>query len=257
MVDYFAFLSRAVADLTTNTAEQRQAVYDRARAILDARVRDSKEPLSSSQIVTQTAALEVAIQRVEALAQGDVTPRPVEFEPIVRSDDAARPTAPARARGRWLYGVAALALVGSVVVLLAAGYQLTRRSPRLAETTSPSVNYVFLQQPVFYRSSHPAGTLIVDKAQYFLYLIRSNTVALRYGLGVGPECQDTAGLYRVGRKDPGPKALLFGTTYRIQATGAQDGIGRGTAAGCFALLGDDAIGIYDRTPVDERVIVMN
>lgn len=257
MVDYFSFLSRAVADLTVNTADQRQAVYDRARAILDARIQDTKTTLSPSEIATQTAALEVAIQRVEALAQGEVEPRPPEFEPTIDGNDAVRHAALAPRRSVWLYVIIGLAGFGALLTLAAAGHFWSRRTPRLAETASLSANYVFLQQPVFYRSEHPAGTLIVDKAQYFLYLIRSNTVALRFGIGVGPQCEDTAGLYRVSRKEADTKALLFGTAYRIQGSNSPTTVGRGSAAGCFALLRDDATGLYDRTPVDERIIVMN
>jgi lipoprotein-anchoring transpeptidase ErfK/SrfK len=34
---------------------------------------------------------------------------------------------------------------------------------------------------VFYRSQHPAGTIIIETAERHLYLIESETRALRYG----------------------------------------------------------------------------
>lgn len=38
---------------------------------------------------------------------------------------------------------------------------------------------------VFYRTEYPPGTIIVNTADRFLYLITGNNVALRYGIGVG------------------------------------------------------------------------
>ena len=40
---------------------------------------------------------------------------------------------------------------------------------------------------MFYRSQHPVGTIIIDTAERHLYLIESETRALRYGIGVGRE----------------------------------------------------------------------
>jgi hypothetical protein len=48
-------------------------------------------------------------------------------------------------------------------------------------STDAEVPFFFRRQPVFYRSAHPVGSIIIDKQQHFLYLIRPNQVALRYG----------------------------------------------------------------------------
>ena len=45
------------------------------------------------------------------------------------------------------------------------------------------------------------GTIIVDKTQTFLYVVRPNVSALRYRIGVGPECTTLAGLYHVVKKE--------------------------------------------------------
>ena len=45
----------------------------------------------------------------------------------------------------------------------------------------------YARQIVFFRSSEPAGTLVVHTAERFVYLVQGNNRALRYGIGVGRE----------------------------------------------------------------------
>jgi hypothetical protein len=56
---------RAVAGLTDNTYEGRQALYERARAALLTNLRGVTPPLSEADIVFQRLALEEAIRQVE------------------------------------------------------------------------------------------------------------------------------------------------------------------------------------------------
>ena len=58
----------------------------------------------------------------------------------------------------------------------------------------------FQRQVVFYRSQHPAGTIIIETAERHLYLIESDTRALRYGIGVGRDGFTWAGLLKITRK---------------------------------------------------------
>ena len=44
----------------------------------------------------------------------------------------------------------------------------------------------FRKQSVYYRTEKPPGTIIVNTADRYLYLIMGNGVAMRYGVGVGP-----------------------------------------------------------------------
>jgi len=48
--------------------------------------------------------------------------------------------------------------------------------------SDPDQPYVFRRQPTFYRTLQPVGTIIVDKLQHFLYLIRAQqcSLALRH-----------------------------------------------------------------------------
>ena len=66
MADYYELISRAVAGLEKNTAQNRYAIYERARAALVARLRAVSDPrLEENDIAREQAALEEAIRRVE------------------------------------------------------------------------------------------------------------------------------------------------------------------------------------------------
>ena len=143
----------------------------------------------------------------------------------------------------------------------------------------------FERQAVYYRSQHPVGTIIVDTRERHLYLIQSETLALRYGIGVGREGFTWAGLLNISRKvewpdwrpppemlvrqpylprfmaggpgNPlGARAMFLGSTvYRIHGTNAPETIGHAVSSGCFRLVNDDVADLYDRVNVGTRVIV--
>lgn len=62
----------------------------------------------------------------------------------------------------------------------------------------------FRKQSVFYRTEQPPGTIIVNTADRFLYLVQGNNVALRYGVGVGRDGFQWGGIHRVSRKAEWP-----------------------------------------------------
>ena len=76
MADYFPLLARAVSALGSNTKEQRQALYDRARKTLVEKLRDPT--FSQADMQAESEALEAAIQRVEmdAMRRAEPPPRP-------------------------------------------------------------------------------------------------------------------------------------------------------------------------------------
>ena len=139
--------------------------------------------------------------------------------------------------------------------------------------------YVFLRQPVYYRSNHPVGTIVVDKSQSFLYVVRPSLSAIRYGISVGPECNATAGLYQIVGKEEWPgfkvpssgkveddernknplgaRALYLSKESRIHGTNAPSSIGRPSSLGCIRLTNDDVVYLYDRSPLETRVVVLN
>jgi lipoprotein-anchoring transpeptidase ErfK/SrfK len=60
------------------------------------------------------------------------------------------------------------------------------------------------RQVVFYRSQHPTGTIVIETSERHLYLIESETRALRYGIGVGRDGFTWAGLLQITRKAEWP-----------------------------------------------------
>ena len=147
------------------------------------------------------------------------------------------------------------------------------------------VDGVYRRQPVFYRTSEPPGTIIIDTSDRFLYLIQLNNVALRYGIGVGRDGFQWNGLLKITRKAEWPdwtpppemierqpylprfmaggpgnpmgaRALYLGATiYRIHGTNAPETIGHAVSSGCFRLVNDEIADLYERVPVGTKVIV--
>jgi lipoprotein-anchoring transpeptidase ErfK/SrfK len=148
-----------------------------------------------------------------------------------------------------------------------------------------SVDTVYRRQPVFYRTSEPPGTIIIDTSDRFLYLIQPNNVALRYGIGVGRDGFQWNGLLKITRKaewpdwTPPPEMIerqpylprfmaggpgnpmgaralyLGGTIYRIHGTNAPETIGHAVSSGCFRLVNDEIADLYERVPVGTKVVV--
>jgi lipoprotein-anchoring transpeptidase ErfK/SrfK len=143
----------------------------------------------------------------------------------------------------------------------------------------------FRRQVVLYRSNEAPGTIIVQTAERFLYVIQSGGRALRYGIGVGREGFQWQGLLHITRKQEWPdwtpppemierqpylprfmaggpgnpmgaRALYLGTTvYRIHGTNQPKTIGSAVSSGCFRLVNGDVMDLYDRIPVGTKVIV--
>jgi lipoprotein-anchoring transpeptidase ErfK/SrfK len=148
-----------------------------------------------------------------------------------------------------------------------------------------AVPEVYRRQPVFYRTDEKPGTIIIDTSDRFLYLIQANNTALRYGIGVGRDGFQWNGLLKITRKAEWPdwtppeemierqpylprfmaggpgnpmgaRALYLGNTvYRIHGTNAPETIGHAVSSGCFRLVNEQIMDLYDRVPVGTKVIV--
>ena len=66
MADYYPTLARAVASLPQNTAQARQDLYARARTIVADQLRGRGLRRGASEAVSENAALETAIRKIEA-----------------------------------------------------------------------------------------------------------------------------------------------------------------------------------------------
>jgi lipoprotein-anchoring transpeptidase ErfK/SrfK len=143
----------------------------------------------------------------------------------------------------------------------------------------------FRRQVVLYRSSEPPGTIIVQTAERFLYVVQPGGRAIRYGIGVGREGFQWQGLQHITRKQEWPdwtppaemiarqpylprfmaggpgnpmgaRALYLGeTVYRIHGTNQPKTIGTAVSSGCFRLVNGDVMDLYDRIPVGTKVII--
>ncbi len=143
----------------------------------------------------------------------------------------------------------------------------------------------FARQMVFFRSNEPAGTLVVHTSERFIYLVKGNNRALRYGIGVGREGFQWSGLVQISRKAEWPdwrpppemiarqpylprfmaggpgnpmgsRALYLGSTvFRIHGTNQPETIGQSISSGCFRLANGDIIDLYERVPLGTKVVV--
>ena len=143
----------------------------------------------------------------------------------------------------------------------------------------------FQRQMVLYRTTEPPGTIIVHTSERFLYLVQPGGRAMRYGIGVGREGFQWQGLLKISRKQEWPdwtpppemiarqpylprfmaggpgnplgaRALYLGTTvYRIHGTNQPHTIGSAVSSGCFRLVNNDVIDLFERVPVGTKVVV--
>jgi lipoprotein-anchoring transpeptidase ErfK/SrfK len=144
----------------------------------------------------------------------------------------------------------------------------------------------FRRTMVDYRTREPAGTIVIDTPNTYLYLVLGNGKAMRYGIGVGREGFTWAGAERVSRmaewpdwhppvemieRQPylprfmaggegnplGARALYLGKTlYRIHGTNQPSTIGTFVSSGCIRLTNEDVSDLYTRVQVGTRVVVL-
>jgi lipoprotein-anchoring transpeptidase ErfK/SrfK len=155
--------------------------------------------------------------------------------------------------------------------------------------------------PAFWRAEVPdptgerPGTLVVHTAERYLYLVREDGRAMRYGVGIGKEGFTWSGRGHIGRKaewptwtptsamvkrDPetnGPwrNGMPGGTNnplgaramyiynqagqdmlYRVHGTNDPPSIGHAVSSGCVRLIDQDVIDLYARVPVGTPIVVV-
>jgi lipoprotein-anchoring transpeptidase ErfK/SrfK len=144
----------------------------------------------------------------------------------------------------------------------------------------------FRRTLVDYRTKEPAGTIIIDTPNTYLYLVLGGGKALRYGVGVGREGFTWSGSQQItrmlewpdwtppeemitrqpylprfmagGETNPlGARALYLGNTvYRIHGTNQPSTIGTFVSSGCIRLTNEDVMNLYSRVRVGTRVVVL-
>jgi lipoprotein-anchoring transpeptidase ErfK/SrfK len=156
-----------------------------------------------------------------------------------------------------------------------------------AEPVQATIPYILRRQVVYFRSTYPVGTLIVIKPQHSLYLVKENSAAVRYSIGIGADCDSASGLLVVARKEGGPSSAqpvipaadrpsaslppqppdgsaagvpafyLADNPCRIRATNDVKAIGENPPSNGFQLIADDMLDLYERVPVGTKVVVTN
>jgi lipoprotein-anchoring transpeptidase ErfK/SrfK len=145
----------------------------------------------------------------------------------------------------------------------------------------------FRRTQVDYFSKEPAGTIIIDTPNTYLYLVLGNGRAMRYGIGVGREGFTWSGTEKISRmaewpdwtppeqmieRQPylprfmaggdgnplGARALYLGDSlYRIHGTNQPSTIGSFVSSGCIRLTNEDITDLYSRVKVGTRVVVLS
>ena len=150
------------------------------------------------------------------------------------------------------------------------------------------------RQEVAFASADPVGTIIIDPSQKTLHLITAPGKAMRYGIAVGAEGFQWAGESLItnrrhwptwtppkemiarkpalekwkdgqpgGPTNPlGARALYLTTNgvdygFRIHGTPEWKSIGRNASSGCFRMINQDVMDLYDRVPNGVKVVVLN
>lgn len=165
----------------------------------------------------------------------------------------------------------------------------------LPATDISEVDPKFLRQVVAYPTREAPGTIVVDTDNRFLYLVRENGRAIRYGIGVGKQGMSWRGRATIARKaawprwtptaamvarDPekngpwaggmdagldnplGARALYLyqgnrDTLYRIHGTSEPWSIGQSVSSGCIRMFNQDIIDLHSRVPTGTTVVVLN
>jgi lipoprotein-anchoring transpeptidase ErfK/SrfK len=156
------------------------------------------------------------------------------------------------------------------------------------EAVDPRLNIdpKFQKQVVAYHGSEPAGTVVIDTPNRFLFLVQDNGTALRYGIGVGKPGFTWAGEKKVSAKKEWPdwtpppemlqrrpdlphfmaggpenplgaRAMYLGSSlYRIHGSNEPWTIGQAVSSGCIRMRNEDVIDLYDKVKVGTKVVVI-
>ena len=149
-----------------------------------------------------------------------------------------------------------------------------------------TINPIYLKQTVSYSGREPAGSIIIDTPNRFLFLVNGDGTALRYGIGVGRPGFSWAGIKTIsakrewpgwtpppemlkrrpdlprhmegGPENPlGARAMYLGSSlYRIHGSNEPWTIGTAVSSGCIRMRNEDVIDLYGRVKVGTRVRVI-
>ncbi|MCP3369165.1 L,D-transpeptidase [Bradyrhizobium cajani] len=142
------------------------------------------------------------------------------------------------------------------------------------------------KQIVSFDRSEPAGTIVIDTNNTYLYYVLGQGRAIRYGVGVGREGFTWSGVQSVSRKAEWPdwhppaemiarqpylprfvaggpgnplgaRAMYLGSSeYRIHGTNDPTTIGKFVSSGCIRMTNEDVMDLFGRVNVGAKVVVL-
>src|SRR3954452_1160718 len=142
------------------------------------------------------------------------------------------------------------------------------------------------RQIVSFDRSEPAGTIVIDTNNTYLYYVLGQGRAIRYGVGVGREGFTWSGVQSVSRKAEWPdwhppaemiarqpylprfvaggpgnplgaRAMYLGSSqYRIHGTNDPTTIGKFVSSGCIRLTNEDVTDLFNRVNLGAKVVVL-
>lgn len=151
----------------------------------------------------------------------------------------------------------------------------------------------FRRQTVYYPTDEVPGTIVIDPSKRLLYFVTDKNQAIRYGIAVGADGFGWSGVSDVTNKrhwptwtppremierkpslakwekgqpggptNPlGARAIYLTTNgrdygYRIHGTPEWKSIGRNASSGCFRMINQDVMDLYERVPMGAKVVVL-
>jgi lipoprotein-anchoring transpeptidase ErfK/SrfK len=142
------------------------------------------------------------------------------------------------------------------------------------------------RQVVNFDTREAPGTIVIDTANTYLYLVLGGGRAMRYGVGVGRQGFTWSGVQNISRKSEWPdwyppsemiarqpylprfvaggpgnplgaRAMYLGSSeYRIHGTNDPTTIGKFVSSGCIRLTNEDVSDLYSRVDVGTKVVVL-
>ena len=168
-----------------------------------------------------------------------------------------------------------------------------RPAPAARTPQQRTIDPKYLPTTVDYPTEHEPGTIVIDPAEKFLYLVGEDGKARRYGVGVGREGFGWSGIVEVGRKAQWPswtppkemiqrqpwlakysKGMAGGpdnplgaralylyedgrdTLFRIHGTNEPWTIGQSVSSGCIRMRNEDVTELYEQVPIGAKVVVL-
>jgi lipoprotein-anchoring transpeptidase ErfK/SrfK len=166
------------------------------------------------------------------------------------------------------------------------GPLLPQQQEEAGEPGHPAFDPKYEKQLVEYHGKERPGTIVIDTPNKFLFLVRGDGTALRYGIGVGRPGFSWSGVKQISAKKEWPawtpppemlvrrpdlprhmeggpqnplgaRAMYLGSSlYRIHGSNEPWTIGTNVSSGCIRMRNEDVIDLYGRVNVGAKVIVI-